>query len=198
MTKHGRSNGRQVAGVNAEGAGSCLPVSAFNDDEFRHVLGHFATGVTVVTTLDRENRLCGFTASSFTSVSLDPPLVLICVSYATRAYRNLLGQRAFTIHILKGDQGQVARAFASPGGDRSEACSWRASETGLPLLSRFHAAMECTLFREFEGGDHAIVVAQVERLYIDNEGDRPLMWYRGSLFPLNAGDQSRQAARTGD
>lgn len=170
-------------------AGPPAPASTFDDVAFRHVLGRFATGVTVVTTLDEGGRLCGFTASSFTSVSLDPPLVLVCVSYAARSYQHLLGRGAFTIHILNGDQGEVARAFASPGRDRSGACDWRVNERGLPLLSQCHAALECTLFREFAGGDHAIVVAQVERLYADNDGDRPLMWYRGALFPLSAGDQ---------
>lgn len=89
--------------------------NAFDERQFRKIIGKFATGVTIVTTLDPDNRLSGFTASSFSSVSLDSPLVLVCVDYGTRCYEHLRHQQAYTIHILDGDQEKVARDFAIPG-----------------------------------------------------------------------------------
>ena len=164
----------------------------FNERQFREFLGLFATGVTIVTTLDPDNRLSGFTASSFSSVSLDPPLVLVCVDYGNRCYEHLRDQQAFTIHILDGDQEKAARAFALPGQDRSAACEWYVNKRGFPVLSRFHAALECRLFREYEGGDHAIIVGRVERVYAEADDGAPLLCYKGRLFPLSHGGERQK------
>ena len=101
---------------------------AFDETGFRRILGQFATGVTIVTIVDPEGGLSGFTASAFSSVSLDPPLVLVCVKYGARSYRHLRQQQAFTIHILAADQTRIAHSFAAPGGDRSMACDWRVNQ----------------------------------------------------------------------
>lgn len=169
--------------------GPKLSGNAFDQTEFRRVLGQFVAGVTIVTTLDRNSRLCGFTANSFSAVSLEPPLVLVCVNYRARSYEHLRDQQAFTIHILDGDQEEVATAFALPGRDRSNACDWHVNERGFPILSRFHAALECRLFREYEGGDHAIIVGKVEHLYTKADGGVPLLSYNGRLFSLNGGGE---------
>jgi len=164
-----------------------------DETEFRRILGQFATGVTIVTSVDREGRLSGFTASSFSSVSLDPPLVLVCVKYGARSYQHLRERQAFTVHILDADQTRIAHSFATPGGDRSMACEWRLNARGFPILSEFHAALECRLFREYEGGDHAIIVGKVETIHA-HPGDRdPLVFYKGRLFPLGQGGGARQA-----
>lgn len=166
--------------------------NAFDERQFRNILGQFATGVTIVTMLDPDNRLSGFTASSFSSVSIDPPLVLICVDYATRCYEHLRLQQAFTIHILDGDQEDAARAFALPGQDRSDACEWHVNKRGFPMLSRFHAALECRLFREYEGGDHAIIVGRVEHVHAESDDGTPLLCYKSQMFPLSHERERRQ------
>lgn len=157
--------------------------------EFRSILRQFATGVTVVTMLDRQGRLTGFTANAFSSVSLDPPLVLVCVNYRARSYEHLRDQQAFTVHILNGDQTWIANRFAEPGADKSTICAWRENERGFPILSQFHAALECRPFREYEGGDHAIIVGKVERLHAYANDREPLIFYRGQLFPLGREDE---------
>ena len=166
---------------------------AFDETGFRRILGQFATGVTIVTIVDPEGGLSGFTASAFSSVSLDPPLVLVCVKYGARSYRHLRQQQAFTIHILAADQTRIAHSFAAPGGDRSMACDWRVNQRGFPILSEFHAALECRLFREYEGGDHAIIVGKVESIHAQPDGRDPLVSYKGRLFPLGQVGGVRQA-----
>ena len=161
-----------------------LNTTLIDESGFRRILGQFATGVTVVTMVDAKGQLSGFTANSFSSVSLDPPLVLVCVSYEARSYEHLRDQQAFTVHILDGDQRRVAHRFATPGLDRSAVCDWHVNERGFAVLSKFHAALECRLYREYDGGDHAIVLGRVERLYTDDAGTDPLISYRGQLFPL--------------
>ncbi len=166
---------------------------AFDETEFRRILGQFATGVTIVTIVDQEGGLSGFTASAFSSVSLDPPLVLVCVKYGARSYRHLRQQQAFTIHILDADQTRIAHSFAAPGGDRSMACDWRVNQRGFPILSEFHAALECRLFREYEGGDHAIIVGKVESIHARPDRRDPLVFYKGRLFPLGQVGGARRA-----
>ena len=172
--------------LNPDQSGECI----LDQRRFRDILGRFATGVTIVTLLDSNNRLSGFTASSFCSVSLDPPLVLICLEYGSRCYEHFSERQAYTIHILDSEQENAARAFATPGLDRSGACEWRVNERGFPVLSRFHAALECRLFREYEGGDHAIIVGRVERIHADD--GQPLLCYDGQLFPLSHGDERQK------
>ena len=158
--------------------------SRSGDAAFRRALGLFATGVTIVTLLDKTGRLCGFTANSFSSVSLDPPLVLVCVNYGARSYEHLRSRQAFTIHILDKHQEAVARAFAQPGRDRSRAAEWFVNDRGYPQLAHCHAALECRLFREYEGGDHAIIVGEVGRFRTGPDNGAPLLSYGGQLFSL--------------
>ena len=160
------------------------PTRPVDGPGFRQILKQFATGVTVVTTLDGGGALAGFTANAFSSVSLDPPLVLVCVNYRARSYTHLRDSQKFTIHFLNGDQSWIARRFAEPGGDKSTVCPWQVNERNFPILSRYHAALECRLFREYEGGDHAIIVGEVERIHAHAGDLEPLIFYGGQLFPL--------------
>ncbi len=173
------------------------PTESLDEPGFRRILKHFATGVTLVTMLDGGGRLGGFTANAFSSVSLDPPLVLVCVDYQARSYAHLLDRQAFTIHILNGDQTWIAKRFAAPGVDKSTICPWLVNEREFPILSQFHAALECRLFREYEGGDHAIIVGKVERLHARANDLKPLIFYGGQLFPLGRGDDRQEGAPLG-
>lgn len=164
------------------------PIEPLDELGYRHILKQFATGVTVVTMLDGGGRLAGFTANAFSSVSLNPPLVLICVNYRARSYAHLLDSQIFTIHILNGDQTGIAERFAEPGADKSMICPWFVNEREFPILSQYRAALECRLFREYEGGDHAIIVGKVERLHAIASEIEPLISYDGQLFPLGRED----------
>ncbi|MGF7160949.1 flavin reductase (DIM6/NTAB) family NADH-FMN oxidoreductase RutF [Rhodoligotrophos appendicifer] len=150
--------------------------------EMRHALGHFATGVTVITAIDPDGNLCGLTANAFSAVSLEPPLILACIDRSVRCYEAILATRLFTVHILHSDQAEVALSFARKGGDRSKICEWNLTDHGRPLMSSFHAALECSLHEAHHGGDHAIVIGRVARIHIDSDSREPLLYYRGQML----------------
>lgn len=145
-------------------------------------MSHFPTGVTVVTVADREGGLAGFTASSFVPLSLSPPLVLVCPQYESRTYRLLKGADRFSIHILGEEQADLARHFALAGGDRAASGGWRIDANGYPVIDGALAVIQCRSYREYEGGDHAIVVGQVEQTWVNAREQHPLLYYRGSLL----------------
>jgi flavin reductase (DIM6/NTAB) family NADH-FMN oxidoreductase RutF len=152
-------------------------------DDFRRVLGHFAAGVTVVTTCDGEARPTGLTASSFTSVSLEPPLVLVCVDHKSNSYPALLESGHFAINILRIEQEAISRRFASALLDKFEAIPFRLSSLGLPLIEDALAHIECVTVNTHEAGDHTIFVGQVEQAGISN--GEPLLYYRGRYNRLS-------------
>jgi flavin reductase (DIM6/NTAB) family NADH-FMN oxidoreductase RutF len=150
--------------------------------DFRHVLGHFASGVTVITTIDADKRPAGLTASAFTSVSLDPPLILVCVDHKSQTYPSLLERGRFAVNFLTVDQQDVSRRFASTKLDKFEVLPYRMSELGLPLLDGALAYLECTTVNTHVEGDHTIFVGLVERASaVDGE---PLLYFRGKYDRL--------------
>ena len=147
--------------------------------EFRQAMAGFPSGVTIVTTLDGAGAMAGFTASAFSSVSLDPALVLVCPALTSATYPHLVSRQSFAIHILAAGQQDLAMAFASKGTDKVAALDWSLSDLGNPVLPGAACVIECTLWREYEGGDHAIVVGAVQRIALT---DRPvLLYHRGSM-----------------
>lgn len=156
---------------------------AIDGEVFRRAMGSFATGVTVITALDSEDKLCGLTANAFSSVSLEPPLILACINYSARCYKAIQDSGRFAVHILKSDQERLAKGFACRGGDRSQICRWERSELGIPVLQDFHTAIECAVFNIHPAGDHAILVGRVLDIHKRDEGT-PLLYYGGRLFPL--------------
>lgn len=147
--------------------------------DFRNAMADFPSGVTVVTTLDENGALVGFTASAFSSLSMDPPLVLVCPALSSATYPHLVRNQRFAIHILGADQQDLAMAFASKGADKVSALEWGMSDLGNPLLKGATCVLECTLWREYEGGDHAILVGQVQR--IDRAEGGVLLYHRGKM-----------------
>jgi flavin reductase (DIM6/NTAB) family NADH-FMN oxidoreductase RutF len=154
--------------------------------ELRHVLRHFVTGVTVVTAFDDTQQLIGSTANSFTSVSLDPPLVLVCLGLESRTYGHCVARGRYAINILASDQGEIAQCFALRGGDRARLTSWRASQRGCPVFEHCLAVLECELVREVVAGDHAILIGRVLTFDVRDTGNHqnPLVFYGGKIFPL--------------
>lgn len=135
---------------------------------FRRVLGTFATGVTVITAERAPGEVHGMTANSFTSVSLDPPLVLVCVDQEARLLSYLKTQRRFGVSILSDSQQRVSEFFAEPRQDPAD-CSrlgirFRWTETGIPLLEDALAHLACDVVAQYMAGDHTIFIGEVESL----------------------------------
>ena len=152
-------------------------------DEFRQALGHFATGVTVVTTSDGDGRPTGLTASAFTSVSLDPPLVLVCVDHKSQSYPALRERGRFAVNILRRDQQAVSRRFASTRLDKFDEVPFHVSAIGLPLIDAALAQLECVTVSMHVEGDHTIFVGRVERAHVG--AGEPLVYYRGQYDRLS-------------
>jgi flavin reductase (DIM6/NTAB) family NADH-FMN oxidoreductase RutF len=158
----------------------------FDSRELRQVLGAFVTGVTVVTTVDAHGARHGLTANSFSSVSLDPPLVLW--SQSTRAPSHAVFERAprFAINILAEDQVAMSARFASPGIDRFAGLALDEGSGGVPLLPGCSAWLECRVVARFPGGDHTIHVGEVEA--IRRARRRPLVFGGGQYLVADAHD----------
>jgi len=152
-------------------------------DDFRRVLGHFASGVTIVTARDGAGRPAGLTASAFTSVSLNPPLVLVCVAHNAQSYEILQGADRFAINILEVGQEALSNRFAtksSTAAEKFEGVAHKEGALGLPLLTDALAHLECSTAHAYPGGDHTIFVGQVEAASSRaDEGPEPLLYYRG-------------------
>jgi flavin reductase (DIM6/NTAB) family NADH-FMN oxidoreductase RutF len=155
-----------------------------NSDQFRDVMGRFATGVTVVTTAN-QGRLDGFTASSFSSVSLEPPLVLVCIGKDATCHDAFSDGGCFAINILTADQAELSVRFSSDVGDRFDGVEHERWVTGAPILEGALAAIDCTLHAKHEGGDHTILVGRVERLGPIREETEPLIYYRGAYRAIS-------------
>jgi len=159
-------------------------------DEFRRVLSHFCSGVTVITTWDAQGRPTGLTASAFTSVSLDPPLILVCVAYKAQSYQALADGSRFAVNVLAHDQETVSNRFAtSPVADPSEkftGIGYRPGALGLPVLKDSLAELECATVHAYPAGDHTIFVGRVEAAECHGDaGLEPLLYYRGKYCRLD-------------
>ena len=153
--------------------------------EYRAALRHFASGVTVVTTRDREGRPCGLTASAFTSVSLDPPLVLVCVDREATAHPAFEVYGWFAVNMLATGQEHLSRRFALSGGDKFAGVAYHEGRARLPILGDVVAALECRIVHRYAGGDHSILVGEVEGTALG--GGPPLVYYGGDYHQLQLG-----------
>ncbi|MGQ0658258.1 MAG: flavin reductase family protein [Chromatiales bacterium] len=152
--------------------------SALSERELRAALGCFATGVTVVTTRGPREELIGITASSFNSVSMDPPLVLFSLGRSAYSLKAFLRTHNFAVNILSADQQELSKCFAKALIDKWSDCDYVLTDTGCPFLAGALARFECRTHHTYEGGDHIIFVGEVLRFDHRPEG-RPLLYYRG-------------------
>jgi len=143
----------------------------------REVLGHFASGVTVVTAMAPDGPI-GFTCQSFSSLSLDPPLVAFAPSRASTTWPRLRAAGRFCVNVLAEEQSDLSQAFARSGTDKYAGVSWAPSPHGSPMLDGVVAWIDSELWAEYDGGDHTIVVARVLDLGAD-PGRSPLVFHRG-------------------
>ena len=154
----------------------------------RNAFGHFATGVTIITMLDSAGRRVGMTANSFSSLSLDPPLVLWSLARKSVNHDAFCGTRHFAVHVLDSHQTELARHFATKDIDRFARLATDVGLHGLPLLTDYHARFQCENAGCHSGGDHTIIVGRV--LCFDEQPGDPLLFYRGrfaSVLPVASG-----------
>lgn len=147
-------------------------------DDFRRAMSKFATGVTVVTTVDDEGEPHSMTANSFTSVCLEPPTVLVCVAHGTNTYGYVEKRGKFGVNILKEDQEELGAYFARRPADRSGNVSYSYSETedGTPILDESMVFFECKVIGSHVYGDHTVYLGEVKEVRQQDEGT-PLMFY---------------------
>jgi 3-hydroxy-9,10-secoandrosta-1,3,5(10)-triene-9,17-dione monooxygenase reductase component len=152
----------------------------------RDVLGHFASGVTVVTALPDDGPI-GFTCQSFSSLSLDPPLVAFAPARTSRTWSLLREIGRFCINVLAEGQDDLSQRFARRGADKFDAVSWLPSPHGAPVLEGVVAWIDAELWAEYDGGDHTIAVARVLDLGAHPDR-RPLLYHRGSYGLLRSSE----------
>ena len=152
--------------------------SAFDGARFREVLGHFATGVTVVTAVDAGEPV-GFTCQAFTSLSLDPPMVALAPGKNSTSWPRIAAAGAFCVNILAEGQEALCRDFAVSGGDKFAGVGWQPAGNGAPLLQGTLAWVECSFVRSHDAGDHELVIGLVQDMGV--RPGRPLLFYRGGF-----------------
>ncbi len=150
--------------------------------ELRNAFGCFATGITVVTTRNADGAPVGITANSYSSLSLDPPLVLFCVDSSINSFEAFRTCEAFSINILRDDQRALSENFARSGDDKWKSLEELSGDNGCPVFDGSLAVLECDKHAMHEGGDHLIVIGRVTRMEYD-EG-KPLVYYRGTYVSL--------------
>ena len=150
-------------------------------DAFRAILGRFASGVTVVTVVDERGRDHGMTVSAFASVSLHPPLVLVCIDDEASIRPVIDKVKHFAVNILSADQEALSRRFATKC-DRFEGLAYDRGKSGVALLGGTLAWLECEVVARHQAGAHEIVIGRVERG--ENSDERPLLYYRGGYAQL--------------
>jgi flavin reductase (DIM6/NTAB) family NADH-FMN oxidoreductase RutF/pimeloyl-ACP methyl ester carboxylesterase len=150
----------------------------------RDALGCFATGVTVVTTLDPAGHPVGLTANSFTSVSLEPPLLLVCLATSAGSLPAFRAGSHFAVNVLHNGQQPVSGRFATKGEDRFAATPWEAWDSGVPIIRHSLACFECARDAVYDAGDHVILVGRVQRVRFEPRRD-PLLYFRGKYRRLH-------------
>jgi 3-hydroxy-9,10-secoandrosta-1,3,5(10)-triene-9,17-dione monooxygenase reductase component len=146
---------------------------------FRDVLGRYCSGVAVVTSL-ADGQPVGMTCQSFSSVSLDPPLVMFIPARTSRAWPLMQRAGHFCVNFLAADQAEVSNVMASKGADKFSGLSWTTSKTGAPLLEGIIGYVDCTVHTVHEAGDHFIVVGRVQDMDFTEGPAEPLLYYEGS------------------
>lgn len=154
-----------------------MSTRALDAEAFRDALGRFASGITIVTTRDADGRDRGMTVSAFSSLSLDPPLVLACIGHDATIAGSVSAAEFFGVSVLAEDQEPLSRRFADPDADRFEGVPFSRGRSGVALLDGALAHLECRVVARHEAGDHTIVVGEVSATS-GREG-RPLVHHRG-------------------
>lgn len=155
---------------------------AIDPRDLRNVFGAFATGVTIITTKDATGKPFGLTANSYTSLSLDPPLVLVCVDKKVDCYACFEQSKVFVVNILSEGQDPLSTRFATKGIEKFEGVAVTLGSLGVPLLDGALGYLECKVTNGYEGGDHTIYVGEVQTASASEK--RPLLFFKGKYNRL--------------
>jgi len=150
----------------------------FDARDLRRAFGNFATGVTIVTTLDKDGNPCGFTANSFTSVSIDPPLLLVNIARSAYGCGIFTSSKGYAVNILAHDQRSLSNRFARAGEDKFAGLDWHGEVTGSPIIGGVVAWFDCTHFEQVDAGDHIVLIGRIERYSYNTHA--PLGFCRGA------------------
>ncbi|WP_082497592.1 flavin reductase [Pseudorhodoferax sp. Leaf267] len=157
---------------------------AIDQKEFRRALGSFPTGVAIITTRDRDGTPTGLTCNSFSSVSLEPPLVLWSLRKASKSIEIFRGARSFVINVLAEDQDHLSSRFATSSiADKFDGVAWKTGYDDMPLVDDCVARFECSVFQQHDAGDHIVFIGQVQAFEVVREED-PLVFYKGAYMML--------------
>lgn len=167
----------------------------FDARALRDAFGAFLTGVTVVTTRNADGAPIGFTANSFTSVSLDPPLLLVCLAKTSRNYATLTSAKGFGVNILAEDQKDVSNTFARPVEDRFASVDWKTGPHGSPVFANVAAWFDCATHEVVDAGDHVILMGRIAAF--ENSGKTGLGYARGGYFTPTLAENSLLANADG-
>lgn len=158
------------------------PEPVHDGRHFRDVLGHFGSGVVVITALEGGTPV-GFSCQSFSSASLDPPLITFLPARTSTSYPKIRRAARFGVNILAAHQHDLSAQMSRSGADKWAGVDWSVSEGGCPIIAGCHAFLECSLEQEFEAGDHFVVLGRVERVATAPESE-PLLFHRGAYARL--------------
>jgi flavin reductase (DIM6/NTAB) family NADH-FMN oxidoreductase RutF len=161
---------------------SSLPDRILRPEEFRKACARYATGIAVATVVSPDGTPQGLTVNSFTSVSLEPPLILVCIARSATAYPAFQAAKAFVVNILREDQIDLSQHFASSKSERFEGVAWREGVHGAPVLDGVLGVMECIMHGSFEAGDHTVFVGLVERA--ESHEGAPLLYFASAYRKL--------------
>ena len=159
-----------------------METGSVSEEAFRRACAKFATGVAVATTCDAEGVPHGITVNSFTSVSLEPPLVLICIDYRSVALPHFREARSYGINVLSLAQRELSNRFAQRSEPRFDGVEWHAGLSGIPLLDGALAHFECELGQVVEAGDHAVLIAEV--VHASSIDGEPLLYFASGYVRL--------------
>ncbi len=160
-------------------------MAAFDNTQFRRVLGHFPTGVTVITGLGVNGQPNGLTIGSFTSVSLEPPLVGFFAGFSSTSWPDIEPSGRFCVNILHANQSELCWRFAKDADDRFDGIDWTPSAAGLPILPGVIGWIDCRTEQILEMGDHWFVLGHVEELAHVDEADDAMIFFRGKVAGIN-------------
>ena len=163
-----------------------MPVEA-SSSAFREAMASFPSGATIVTTSDSDGRWWGFTASSFCSVSMDPPLVLTCLANTAQCFPAFSQAARWNIHVLQHQHADLALRFASRGAAKFDGAGFQPDADGLPLLRDVSISLRCAAYSKVDGGDHLVLLGRVEE--VDMGEEMPFVYFRRKFHSLAIQDE---------
>jgi flavin reductase (DIM6/NTAB) family NADH-FMN oxidoreductase RutF len=162
-----------------------MSLTTIEQHHFRRVCSKYATGITILTVLDSRGAPQGMTVNSFTSVSLSPPLILVCIDRQTSILRHFLQGTRFGINVLHERQKELSTWFSRSGHDRFLGMAWSVGKTGAPILPEMLATIECEVTQMVEAGDHVVVIGAA--LHATWREGQPLIYFNSSYRSLESG-----------